>query len=178
MGFPPDLCARWESAIDRVFATGQPYGETFAWTGVEGEVVLDWRLFPESDAGRGVVSVLGVSRDITAMKATEQALRESEAKYREFFATSRDCVFITSPEGMWIDFNDASLDLFGYRTREELAAVPIQDLYENADFRTGFNAIIIRDGYAENHPVRLKKKDGTIIDTLITSVPLMAVTVP
>jgi PAS domain S-box-containing protein len=90
LGFPPDLCALWEPAIDRVFVTGQPYGETFAWTSAEGNVVLDWRLFPEKDDGGSVISVLGVSRDITTMKATEQALRESEENYRMLFSNMQD----------------------------------------------------------------------------------------
>jgi PAS domain S-box-containing protein len=82
LGFPPDLCAIWEPAIDRVFATGQPYGETFAWTGVDGEVILDWRLFPEKDDGGRVVSVLGVSRDITDRNKADDALRESEERFK------------------------------------------------------------------------------------------------
>ncbi len=58
---------------------------------------------------RGELTALhGVSRDITARKQAEKDLRESERRYREFFATSRDCVFITSKEGKWIDFNDAA----------------------------------------------------------------------
>jgi len=174
LGFPPDLCACWESAIDQVFATGQPYGDIFPWTGVDGEVILDWRLFPEKDDGGTVVSVLGVARNISAIKATEQALRESEAWYRQFFATSRDSVFITTPEGKFVDFNDVILDLLGYRTREELAGVSIPDLYEDANVRTTFNTLIVQKGYVEDCPVRLKKKDGTIIDTLITTVSLKA----
>jgi len=102
------------------------------------------------------------------------ALRESEASYRQFFATSRDCVFITSPEGKVIDFNDVALNLFGYRTREELAGISIPDLYEDADVRKKFNALIIQKGYVEDYPVRLRRRDGTIIDTLITTVSLKA----
>ncbi|MFA5413949.1 MAG: PAS domain S-box protein [Methanoregula sp.] len=174
LGFPPDLCTLWESAIDRVFTTGQPYGETFAWANREGNVILDWRLVPEKSDGGKVVSVLGVARDITAMKATEQALHESESWYRQFFTTSRDSVFITTPQGKFVDFNDVLLDLLGYRTREELIKVSIPDLYEDANVRKVFNALIIQNGYVEDYPVHLRKKDGTIIDTLITTVPLKA----
>ena len=79
LGFPQDLCALWEPAIDKVFATGQSYGKTFAWTSVDGEVNLDWRLFPEKDDKGNVVSVLGVSRDITDRKrAEEELLRKNE----------------------------------------------------------------------------------------------------
>ena len=83
MGFPPDLCALWEPAIDKVFATGQPFGETFAWTGADGEVVLDWQLYPEKDEKGEVVSVLGVSRDITEHQRMEDALAKSQIQLAE-----------------------------------------------------------------------------------------------
>ena len=70
-----------------------------------------------------------LDREITDRKRAEEALLESEEKYREFFTTSRDCVFITSPEGTWIDFNDAAMEMFGYDIREEFAQMPVKDLY-------------------------------------------------
>jgi PAS domain S-box-containing protein len=72
-----------------------------------------------------VVSIRGIFHDITERKQAEDALRESEARYREFFSISRDSVFITSPEGRWIDFNDATLEIFGYESRKVLFEVPI-----------------------------------------------------
>jgi len=122
----------------------------------------------------GAPASLIILVDITERKKVEEALRESEERYRQFFATSRDCIFITSPEGKSIDFNDVALDLFGYSTREELAAIPISDLYENADSRIEQIALIRKNGYVQDYPVQMKKKDGTIIDTLITTVPLKA----
>jgi PAS domain S-box-containing protein len=62
--------------------------------------------------------VEGIFRDITRQQQLEQHLRESEEKYRAFFTASRDCVYITSPEGRWIDFNESALELFGYTERE------------------------------------------------------------
>jgi PAS domain S-box-containing protein len=125
-----------------------------------------------SDDAGNAIKIIGIIQDITERKLAEFALAESERKYREFFTTSRDCVFITSPQGRWIDFNNAALELFGYGSREELLAVPIQALYEDKEERRRFNALIIRDGEVKEYPVRLVKADDTVIDTLITAVPL------
>ncbi len=100
----------------------------------------------------------------------QQALRESETRYREFFTVSRDSVFSTSPEGRWIDFNDAILEMFGYESREEMFEVPVPSIYADPEERSAFIRIIERDGYVKEYPTQLKQKDGTVIDTLITAV--------
>ena len=111
-------------------------------------------------------------RDITGRKQAEEALRESEERYREFFTTSRDSVFITTPGGEWIDFNDTALEMFGYSSREELMALPLPQLYEDPEYRAVFLEQIEREGYVKEFPIRLKTKDGTVLDTLITAVPI------
>ena len=108
-------------------------------------------------------------RDVTERIHAEEDLREREERYREFFSTSRDCVFITSMEGKWIDFNDTALEMFGYDSREELFQVFISSLYINREERSLFLALIEKQGYVKEHPVRLKRKDGAVIDALITS---------
>ena len=114
----------------------------------------------------------GIARDITERKRAEEALLESETRYREFFTTSRDCVFITSPDGRIIEFNDATVEMFGYDNREEISKVSVPSLYAHSEDRTVFLNLIIRDGYVKEFPVQLKRKDGTVIDALITGVPL------
>jgi PAS domain S-box-containing protein len=99
----------------------------------------------------------------------EQALNRSEEKYRNFFMTSRDCVFITSFEGKWIDFNDSAIEMFGYENREELMKVPIRELYSNPNERSGFLKEIIEKGYVEERPFIMKKGDGTVFNALITA---------
>jgi PAS domain S-box-containing protein len=114
--------------------------------------------------------VEGVFRNVTRQYQLEQDLRESEARYREFFTTSRDCVFITTPDGRWIDFNDSALDLFGYERREDLLAVPVTSIYARDGERDRVVRQIVRDGFARDVPARLKRRDGTLIDALITTV--------
>ncbi len=111
-------------------------------------------------------------QQVEEIKVTQEALRVSEEKYREFFTISRDSVFITSPDGRWIDFNDATLELFGYESREELSKVLIPSLYAHPEERLTFLHRIEREGYVKEYPVRLMQKDGTVIDTLITTVPV------
>ena len=52
--------------------------------------------------------------DITALNKAEEALRASEELYRNFFETSHECVFITTPDGKFIDVNPAGMEMFGY----------------------------------------------------------------
>jgi PAS domain S-box-containing protein len=108
--------------------------------------------------------------DITERKRAEKVLRESEDKYRRFFSTSHDCVFITSEDGRWVDLNDAAVELFGYASRDELMRVRIQDLYSDPDKRNEHIRIISETGFSKEYPVDLLKKDGTIMHTLVTTV--------
>ncbi len=73
-GFDESLSRFWEEKITRVFETGKPYQTPFEWQSVEGRVVLDWMLTPEFADDGTVLSVLGVSRDITQLKKAEDEL--------------------------------------------------------------------------------------------------------
>jgi PAS domain S-box-containing protein len=117
--------------------------------------------------GEGIV--LAFVRDVTERKRVEETLVKSEGRYREFFSTSRDCVFITSMEGKWIDFNDIALEMFGYDSREELFQIPISSLYVNLEERSMLLALIEKQGYVKEHPVLLRRRDGAVIDALITT---------
>ena len=55
-------------------------------------------------------------------KRSEEALRESEERYRSLFENSMDAIFISGPDGGVIDANQAALDLFGFASGEALAS--------------------------------------------------------
>jgi len=122
------------------------------------------------NAAGTIVEYQSVGRDITEIIQTEEALRESEERYRQFFRTVRDCMYITTEDGRWIDLNDAAVELFGYSSREELMQVRIPDLYTNPEDRIKHLNLIAEQGYLKEFPVDLKRKDGFVISTLITSI--------
>jgi len=111
-----------------------------------------------------------VNEMLESLEQSHHKLRESEEKYRSFFKTSRDPVFITSKDGEWLDMNDAAVELLGYEPKDELFNVSIPDLYEAPEDRERHTKIIEQQGFAKESPVNRRKKDGSIINTLITSV--------
>jgi PAS domain S-box-containing protein len=121
------------------------------------------------DSNGAILYFEGTNVDITDRKKAEEALLKSERRYREFFSTSRDCVFITSKKGKWIDFNNAALEMFGYDGREELSQVPISALYVNPDEHAALMALIEKQGYVKEYPALLRRRNGEVIDTLITA---------
>ena len=54
-------------------------------------------------------------RDVTERKLAEQALHESEDKYRTLFDESKEPLFITTTDGKFVDLNAAMVQLFGLR---------------------------------------------------------------
>ncbi len=99
----------------------------------------------------------------------EDASRESEEKYSAFFKTSRDPVIITSKDGRWIDINDAAVELLGYESKDELFKVNVPKLYKNPEERKRHAQLIDQQGFTKDFAVNLRRKDGSIINTLITS---------
>ena len=114
--------------------------------------------------------LLATVENAIGRKRAEDALRESEERYSTFFKASQDSVFITSKEGRWQDMNDAAVELLGYETKDELLKVNVPDLYENPEKRKRHLQLIEQQGFTKEFPVNLRRKDGSIINTLVTSV--------
>ncbi|MBN2465215.1 PAS domain S-box protein [candidate division WOR-3 bacterium] len=119
----------------------------------------------------GTTLVLSIARDITERKQAEQALRESEEKFRSFSEQSPNMIFINS-RGRVVYANQKSVDGMGY-TREEFYA-------PDFDFRKLIapeSADLIKEVYArhgrgeevEPYEYSLVTKDGRRIEAIITT---------
>ncbi len=86
------------------------------------EVNLSFLRDPDGRA----VGIMGVSRDITERRRAEEALRESEEKYRRLVNDSLDGILIA--EGVEMKFvNPAMLKMFGCDSEEEMVGHPFTD---------------------------------------------------
>lgn len=94
--------------------------------------------------------------------------REIEEKYRSLFEQSRDAVYITTREGRFIDANQSALELFGY-TKEEMLSLDVREAYANPGEREEFQREVERWGSVKDFEVKLCRKDGSLIDCLLTS---------
>jgi diguanylate cyclase (GGDEF)-like protein/PAS domain S-box-containing protein len=105
--------------------------------------------------------------DITERKRSEQALQEKEKKYRSLFEGSRDAIYMTAADGQLMDANQAFLDLFGY-SREEIVQSNAKQVYATAKDRNVFKKTMEERGSLRDFEIQLLKKDGTIMDCLLS----------
>jgi len=119
------------------------------------------------DKAGNVVAVLGSGQDITERRRMEKALLESEERYRTLFEDSRDAIFILDRGGRVMHANRAGLELFGY-TKEEIAELYLLqravDPTQSQDFRERTE----RKGYVRDYEMKMRKKNGSEIDCLLT----------
>ncbi len=80
------------------------------------------QLAPVRDEAGKIVQIIGSSVNITDLIRAEEALRESELRYREVFENISDCIFIldVTPDGRFkfVEFNPAEEKSVGYSTSE------------------------------------------------------------
>ena len=113
------------------------------------------------DASGNPTSFVGIIKDITERKKTEEALRASEAKFRSLFENVSVGVFRTSPEGTIITANPMLARLFGYDSLEEFLAIDVaRDLYVNPQDRKVWQQQLEERGELHSVELALKRKDG------------------
>jgi PAS domain S-box-containing protein len=79
------------------------------------------------DEDEQVLYYEGSLEDITERKRAEDALAESELKYRTLFEASTDGIFLETPEGGILDCNSSACSMLGY-SKEELIELNVADL--------------------------------------------------
>ncbi|HDH98191.1 MAG TPA: PAS domain-containing sensor histidine kinase, partial [Deltaproteobacteria bacterium] len=160
-----------EDSVEKVLREGIIVGlanHTILIAKDETERPIDDSGAPIRDDKGNVMGVVLVFRDVSERRKTEHALRQSEERYRTLFEDSRDAIYITAREGMFVDANQSMLDLFGY-SREEMIGLNARKIYVNSDDRNIFQKEIEPTGSVKEYEVKFCKKDGTKMDCLLTS---------
>lgn len=73
-----------------------------------------------TDIKGNITTILGISRDITKRKKAEEALKESEEKFKSIFENANDAIVYTTVEGKFIETNEKVNDILGYKKEELL----------------------------------------------------------
>ena len=102
-----------------------------------------------------------------------KALRESEERYRTLFEGSRDAIYITSGDNRSVEFNQATLDLFGY-TRAEIMKMKLREVFLNPGDLRSLEREIRDKGYVKDYEVKFRRSDGEQMTCLITSTGRLA----
>jgi len=121
---------------------------------------------------QGITAVLGIVRDITERKRAEEAVRESEEKYRSLTENINLGIYrnTVGPEGKFIEANPAIVEMFGHKSKEEFLAINVSDLYQNPEDRNKFNDKMLKEGFVRGEELWLKKKDGSLFIGSVSAV--------
>jgi len=118
---------------------------------------------PIQDENGELLGYRGVDTDITESKQAENAIRESEEKYRSLTEHLNVGVYrnTVGAEGRFIEANPAIVEMFGYKKKNEFLKLKVSDLYKNPEERKKFNEKMISEGFVRNEEIQLQKRDGT-----------------
>jgi PAS domain S-box-containing protein len=111
--------------------------------------------------------VAELEQEFIEHKQLAETLRENEERYRHIFEKSPIGIGISSLDGKVVTCNKAMEAISGY-TLEEFKKINLADTYEVRTDREALLEAIRRDRGVVDYPMRLKRHDGTVYDSLLT----------
>jgi len=131
-------------------------------------VLIESHLSFMRDEAKKPVGIISVSHDITDRKLAEDALKQSEERYRGIFENAQEGIFRSTPEGKIIMSNQAMANMFGYESTEERKMMTsitdmVRQLYVNKEDLRIFEETIKEQGFIRGYEAQNYRKDGSII---------------
>jgi PAS domain S-box-containing protein len=96
-------------------------------------------------------------------KRAEEALKESEEKYKSLFERTLAGIFVSTPEGNLLECNPAYLRMFGFTSLEEAKATNISLLYSDPEKQKLILSTLQAQKEIEYLEIQMVRKDGTPI---------------
>lgn len=112
------------------------------------------------NAGDTDVRTIHVLKDITDRL-------EAERRYRELFDSIQEGLFFATPDGRFLDVNDALVRMLGYSSREELLRAEVsRHLYPDPASREQVLRMLGERGVLRNYEESLRRRDGSLLHSL------------
>lgn len=133
----------------------------------DGELIdLEASVSTHTVTGRSFITT--TIRDIAARKRSEEALRQSELKYRLLMEQASDGIHTYDSSGNFIETNSKFCDMLGY-TREEMLRLNVKDLIEPEELVVApIRFDQLRAGQTLLTERQLLRKDGTLLPVEIS----------
>ncbi|MBI3194384.1 MAG: PAS domain S-box protein, partial [Ignavibacteriae bacterium] len=128
-----------------------------------------WILWQDTKGPKDLL--ISVGHDITERKTSEQALLESEKRYRHLFELNPLPGWVYDADTLiFLAVNDAAINYYGY-SRDEFLAMTLKDIRPKEDIPKLLESTKQKTTptYQHSGPWRHKKKDGSIIDVEVSS---------
>ena len=136
------------------------------------ERLIAWHNAIYRDGKGKIIGTLSSGEDITERKLAEEALKESEEKYRELIETTSEGFWLLNPEKKTIDVNQSLCDMLGYSRNNILGKTPF-DFVDDANNKI-FSEQLSNASSSKHrtYDISLKSKNGINIPTLINATSL------
>jgi PAS domain S-box-containing protein len=150
-----------------ILRTGRPLvGKEERETWLQGRVSwVSTTKMPLRDRDGKIIGTFGVARDITKAKLAEEALRESEERFRGTFENAAVGIVHTDVEGRFVRLNQRFCDIVGY-PRDELLGRNFRDITHPDDLAASiepFTALMRGESLDFGLEKRYLRKDGSLV---------------
>jgi|GEM_PF-604663 len=162
--FPQFMNDTQRKELSEVFETGRPAHYELA-TPVNNQVMwLETWLVPLADDSGTVKEVMVVCRDLTERIGMENALKESEAKYRQIFEGISEGIYRSTPDGKLLFANPSLIRMLGYKNPEDVQGIDLNTtVYLDRATREKFIKEIERNGEVIGFEAEMVNRDGSVL---------------
>ena len=134
--------------------------------------LVEWRAMNCFD-DPAIKAIIANFRDVTETREAEEALRQSERKYRRLVELAQEGVWSIDRDSITTYVNPAMAGMIGY-TPEEMVGRPMFEFMPDDAMTYASNNVERRKlGISEQHDFTLKHKDGRHIRTTMATAPVL-----
>ena len=111
----------------------------------------------EANPGASQLQTVHVLKDISDR-------RDAERRYRELFDNIQEGIYVATPQGRFIEVNDALVRILGYDSRDELLRLDVGlEVYSSPSGFQDLTDQLKKTGEIQNHEEVLRRRDGSSV---------------
>jgi PAS domain S-box-containing protein len=112
---------------------------------------------------------LPIIQNITERKRSEEALRESERKFRETVFNLDEGYYSVTLDGVLLEHNQAFSSILGFDQTADLKGKQMPDFWQNLDERNVYLQKFAANGFISNYEVNVRTETGEKITVIISA---------